>query len=104
MNNRLKIAHEFANDIITKGITHIILFGSVARGDDKKESDIDILIVCKNREDIEFNVNNKVFDIIDTYEEFIEAHIMTEDYYNKTKEYSFLKNVLKEGVPLVGDY
>ena len=41
MNNRYEIAREFANAILSYDIK-IILFGSVARGDDTEESDIDI--------------------------------------------------------------
>ena len=42
MNNRVKIAYEFANAINSDKIVRIILFGSVARGDDGEDSDIDI--------------------------------------------------------------
>lgn len=45
LNNRDKIAREFAEAINSDKIFRIILFGSVARGDDGKDSDIDILIV-----------------------------------------------------------
>ena len=47
MNNRVKIAYEFANAINCDKINKIILFGSVARGEDRKDSDIDILITQK---------------------------------------------------------
>ncbi|WP_407422873.1 nucleotidyltransferase domain-containing protein [Methanobrevibacter sp.] len=39
------MAHEFANAINSDKIVRIILFGSVARGEDTEYSDIDILIV-----------------------------------------------------------
>ncbi|MBE6494425.1 MAG: nucleotidyltransferase domain-containing protein [Methanosphaera stadtmanae] len=42
MNNRLEIAQEFAESINSDKIMKIILFGSVARGDDNENSDIDI--------------------------------------------------------------
>ena len=45
MNNRIQIARDFANSINSKYIKRIILFGSVARGEDNEDSDIDILIV-----------------------------------------------------------
>ena len=52
MNNRYEIAHEFADAIRTDDIIKIILFGSVARGDDTEESDIDILIVTVNSDEL----------------------------------------------------
>ena len=48
MHNRVEIAREFANAIKSDYIIKIILFGSVARGDDREESDIDVLIVSNN--------------------------------------------------------
>ena len=48
MNNRMEIAREFANAIKSDKIIRIILFGSVARGDDTEESDIDILIISND--------------------------------------------------------
>lgn len=48
MYNRVEIAREFANAINSDKIIKIILFGSVARGDDHEESDIDILIISNH--------------------------------------------------------
>ena len=31
-------------------------------------------------------------------EEVISPYVMTEDYFNKTKEFSFLQNVLHDGI------
>ena len=98
MHNRIEIAIE-SEDII-----RIILFGSVARGDDKEDSDIDILIITPSRERINDFVNDEVFNINAKYLEVVSAHIMTEDYYNRTKDYSFLTTVFEEGVLLVGNY
>ena len=42
MNDRIEIAKEFAKSIKSDDIKLIMLFGSVARGDDTEESDIDI--------------------------------------------------------------
>ena len=32
--------------------------------------------------------------------ELISAHVMSEELFNKTKSFSFLTNVLREGVPI----
>jgi predicted nucleotidyltransferase len=101
MNNRVKIAHEFANAINSDNIVRIILFGSVARGDDGKDSDIDILIVSDYWEEIDSIITDVVGDIVLDQQELISPHIMSVARFNNTKDYSFLTNVLEEGVVLV---
>ena len=64
MNNRLEIAREFANAIQSDDIVKIILFGSVARGDDTEESDIDILIVTSGSDELPDEINSIAVDII----------------------------------------
>ena len=100
MKNRIEIAQEFANNINNKHIKRIVLFGSVARGEDNIDSDIDILIICNNREMIENKISDEKYDIITKYRELISAHIITEKHYEDTKDYSFLNNVRKEGIIL----
>lgn len=100
MQDRFKIAQEFAKKIKSDDIKLIILFGSVARGEDKTEPDIDILIVSPNLNKIESHIDDEVVNIILNKNEFISAHLMTENHFNKTKNYPFLTNVLNEGVIL----
>ena len=101
MNDRVKIAHEFANAINSDKIVRIILFGSVARGEDTENSDIDILIVSDYWEEIDPIITDVVGDIVLDQQELISPHIMSVDRFNNTKDYSFLTNVLEEGVVLV---
>ena len=101
MNNRVKIAHEFANAINSDNIVRIILFGSVARGDDTEDSDIDILIVSDYWEEIDSIITDVVGDIVLDQQELISPHIMSVERFNNTKDYSFLTNVLEDGVVLV---
>lgn len=98
MNNRYEIAWEFANAIRCDDIVKIILFGSVARGDDTEESDIDILIITTNSDELSDEINSAAVDIILETDEFISPHVMSEDHFNKTIDYPFLTNVLKDGV------
>ena len=101
MNNRFEIAREFAEAIKSDKIVKIILFGSVARGDDTEDSDIDILIVSDYWEEIDPLIMDVVGDIILDKQELISPHIRPVERFNNTKDYSFLSNVLKEGVILV---
>ena len=98
MNNRFDIAKEFANRVKSKYIKQIILFGSVARGDDSEFSDIDILIVSSYGRKLEPIIEEEVFQIMIEKEELISAHVISEENFNNTKNFSFLTNVLKEGI------
>ena len=98
MNNRLEIAKEFAKAINSKYILKIILFGSVARYEDGEESDIDILIITSDCDELPDEINSIAVDIILEKDEFISPHVMSEEHFNKTIDYPFLTNVLKEGV------
>ena len=102
MNNRLELAREFAETINSKDIELIVLFGSVARGDDTQDSDIDILIVSPIAHQIRKDINKLVAEIVVDKQEFISTHLMTVKHFNETKDYPFLTNVLNEGVILVG--
>lgn len=101
MNNRFEIAKEFADTIKSEDIKLIMLFGSVARGEDTEESDIDILIVSPIADDLRHEINRIAVDIILDKDEIISPHLMTVEHFNKTKNYTFLTNVLNEGV-LIG--
>ena len=100
MHNRVEIAREFAKAIESDYIIKIILFGSVARGEDTEQSDIDILIVSNHREKIDDIIADEVAWIMYDKNELISAHVMSEELFNKTKSFSFLTNVLREGVPI----
>lgn len=100
MNNRYEIAREFANAIKSENIIKIILFGSVARGDDNAESDIDILIVTSDCDELPDEINSIAVDFILEKDEFISPHVMSQEHFNKTLDYPFLTNVLKEGVDI----
>ncbi|MBR0369815.1 MAG: nucleotidyltransferase domain-containing protein [Methanobrevibacter sp.] len=98
MNNRYNIVREFADAIRSDDIVKIILFSSVARGDDTEESDIDILIITTNSDELSDEINSAAVDIILEKDEFISPHVMSEEHFNKTIDYPFLNNVLKEGI------
>ena len=100
MNNRYEIALEFAKTINSDYIIKIILFGSVARCEDTDGSDIDILIVSNFPEIIEDLIDDEVAWIMHDKNELISAHVMSEDRFNNTQHFSFLSNVLSDGVEI----
>jgi predicted nucleotidyltransferase len=99
--DRKKIAFEFAKSLKYDEIEKIILFGSVARGNDNNNSDIDILIITSNNSsDIEDEVYTKVFKILITTGQRISIKMRSNEYYKKYINSSFLSNVEKEGIVL----
>ena len=101
MNNRVKIAYDFANTINSDNIVRIILFASVAHGDDTEYSDIDILIVSDYWDEIDSIITDVVSDIVLNQQELISPHIMSVKRFENNKNYSFLTNVLEDGIVLV---
>ena len=97
MNNRIQIAKEFAQAVKSDDIKLIMLFGSVARGDDTDESDIDILIVSPIADEIKSKIRNVAVEFILKKDEVISPRLMSEEEFN-SGNYPFLVNALKEGI------
>ncbi len=98
MNDRIEIAREFAKSIKSDKIIKIILFGSVARGDDTEESDIDILIISNHWEQIDSLITDAVFKVVLDKEELISPYVLSEKQFNETRNFNFLTHVLEDGV------
>ena len=101
MISRKQLAIYFAKSLNHPEIEKIILYGSVARGDDSEGSDIDILIIIKKSEDeldIKDHVSTKVMEIVYKYMEYISAQIIPIDHYKKYKDFSFYSTVDREGI------
>ena len=104
-NKYLEPVIEFVNVALEKygeKIESIILFGSVARGEAKEDSDIDILIVTK---DEDFRLRRALigiaFDILMQTEENISVKVLSKTDFDRNKNFSFLRNVISEGVKVV---
>ena len=80
------------------------LFGSRARGDHRKDSDWDILILIddiKVTNEIEDNFRDDLYNIELESGQIISTFIYSKDYWEKNLVYSPLyKNVIREGVKL----
>ena len=74
-----------------KKLKKIILFGSVARQEDTEKSDIDILIIADNEEELEDYISEEVIDILLTEKQYISAHIMSQQHFNETKKLFIFK-------------
>ena len=95
---------EFVNVALEKygeKIESVILFGSVARGEGKGDSDIDILIVTKEED---FRLRRALigiaFDILLQTEENISVKVLSKTDFERRGNFSFLRNIVSEGVKL----
>lgn len=107
---RIKTRTELFNEIV-KGIVEIlkdevisiILYGSVARGTESSESDIDIALIIKNRLSIE--KREELDDFLDEmdlkYDKLFSAVDINENKFETWKEIiPFYQNVSREGIVL----
>ncbi len=109
INDNMKIQSKYQKAVDTfldraldrygSNIDQIILFGSVARGDARKESDIDVLVVWKgNEEDGWRELTGMAFDILLETREYISIKVVSPSDFET--ENPFLINVMKEGIQL----
>lgn len=101
INDFIKKVKEILGDRVKK----IILYGSYARGDFNKNSDVDIMILTdlneKEIEEYRDKISNIVFEIQLEEEIYISPIIKNIDKYNeRIKIIPFYMNVQKEGVEL----
>jgi predicted nucleotidyltransferase len=81
------------------------LFGSVARGDDTPESDIDVFVVVQpedRRVTLENQIIDIAFDVNLAHDVYISPRVLSSDTLNDPvwRETPFLEAVMHEGIPL----
>ena len=85
-----------------KKIKGVILYGSYVRGEDTKDSDIDILVLTDNTVDpfeVKRSLNDLLFDILLKKGELVSVIVLPLDYF-ENYNYPFIINVKKEGVKI----
>jgi predicted nucleotidyltransferase len=94
MNSELTQKSEEIMGIASKyGIHNIRVFGSTARGDNRKESDIDLLVDIEEGRDL-FDIGTVLIDLETLLHKKID--VVTENALHQ----QIRKSVLKEAVPL----
>ena len=96
--NKLEMAKEFAKSL--KDVEKIILFGSVARGEDKGDSDVDILIISRNKQKTKDKVIRKAMDILLDTGTYISVKVISPLEFERLKNTHFIAQIEKEGVLL----
>ncbi|PWR73681.1 nucleotidyltransferase domain-containing protein [Methanospirillum lacunae] len=83
-------------------ITHIILFGSYARGDYHKDSDVDLLVLTNDDSwELKKSIMDAGFYFYPEIGVMISAKVMTEEQYQKRSGFLFIQEVTREGIPVV---
>jgi len=103
------VAAEFKEELLRNlkdEIEAIILYGSVARREEGRESDIDVLILVKNKRREIYDRISKIRTRTDLkHATLISLFIIDEEEFKKYMKLGspFLSTVLKEGVLLYGN-
>jgi len=100
-----KVVESFVKELREKlgdDILDIRLFGSKARGNFKKDSDIDIFILVRNKGRIRDEITDIAADYFFKTNLPLAPVVYTLFEYNKNKELGsfFFENIEKEGIPL----
>ena len=99
--NKLGIAKEFARSLNEPGIEKIILFGSVARGEETEDSDIDLLITCRgNRFELLPKIMDDVFEFLSRYGEYISVKVLSVQEMERMKSTHFISVIEREGIEI----
>jgi uncharacterized protein len=80
-------------------VESVIVFGSVARDQAGKESDLDICIILKN-ENTKSNISNKMLDLEEEYDKNI--NLVFTDPSFKGLDRQFIETILREGITIYG--
>jgi len=96
------IVHEFAakaRAACGDAIEEILLFGSVARGDDRPDSDIDILVIT-SREDFHLReyLTGLAFDLLMLSGERLSVKVISRADLAAHRQYPFIRHVFRDGV------
>ena len=87
-----------ATEELQDSLKELILYGSVARGEESEESDVDVFAVVESDEDLKF-LRNLAYDIgVLDHGVSISVQGATVDEFEGFSYSSYLRNVSREGV------
>ena len=98
---KLGIAKDLARSLKDIIAERIILFGSVARGEDKEDSDVDIMIISRDKLKTKDNVIGKATDLLLDKGTYISVKVISPQEFERLKNTHFIAQIEKDGV-LIG--
>ena len=104
-DRRLEVARAFANRLksdLGPSLRRVVLYGSVARGDDRGNSDIDLLVEVRRRtRSVEDQISDAVTEVAADQGELVVPIVLTANEARKRLPASFLERIRAEGKVLV---
>lgn len=84
---------------IPNSLQNVILYGSRARGDNKKHSDYDFVVLLKEKnEEISEIIYDIGYGVLDEFEILASCLIWNEADWNVQQKFPIGKNILKDGI------
>lgn len=98
-----KVVFEFVENVTQFDIFYVVLFGSVAKEKEKKDSDIDLFVVMDTKGDVDSlkdteKIKNATFELERKYDRDIQLLITNRDY-DRVEDYTVQK-IFGEGIIL----
>ena len=98
-NRELKlILEDLVESINSENVLTIVLFGSYAKGNQTKESDVDILILAERK----FNIDKTTKELYAKYGKEINVLVMTPEDFKKQKDKAIIEEMIKNHYVLHG--
>ena len=85
-----------------KEIEVIVLFGSIAKGIEEVDSDIDLLIIAEDKERINEIIAENQKKITDKFGNIVSAMVLNRKEFKKKEKLGVMKKIKKEGVLVFG--
>jgi predicted nucleotidyltransferase len=95
---KLELAKVFARTLKDTTAERIILYGSVARGDDTAESDVDILVLSKDKRATRKQAIKRAIDVLLDTGTYISVKVLTPGEYEQLQDTHFMRQIRKEGI------
>jgi predicted nucleotidyltransferase len=98
--DKLKLAREFSRKLHYPEVERIILFGSVATGKDREDSDVDILMISHKKMETKDKVMEEVGQMLLDEGVYFSVKVISPEEYQKLKGTYFISQIEDEGVVL----
>ena len=86
-------------------VDRILLFGSVARSEEREDSDVDVLAILNDpvdARDVEERLRDLAYDVVLEHDVAISVHAMAASRLETRGDHPFVETVLGEGRPIDG--
>jgi Predicted nucleotidyltransferases len=105
MDNKIvRILKQFKEELTSQfgaEIVSVIVYGSYARSEENENSDLDILIIVKDKE-LEKQIDNIAYEIMwnSDFIPLLSTHVVTEEHFNYIKKIrtGFYESIEEEGI------